>query len=283
MDVVFNDSGPFAPQVLSVTPEAGATGVSTTVAPSAVFSEPLDATSLTASTVMLRNAANNLVSATISYSPSDFTVTLTPLQPLQPQQTYTVTLKGGSATPHITDATGTPLASDFTWSFTTAAPPPPVTTFSIWAPTATPANPLINDGDAVELGLKFRSDRDGVITGVRFYKGGATNGGTHVGHLWTSAGALLGSVTFASETTSGWQQALFENPIPVTANTTYVVSYFAPQGHYAADANYFASSGVDNGPLHALERQLCRGQRRLPLRPDRGLPDGYFSVVKLLG
>jgi N,N-dimethylformamidase beta subunit-like protein/uncharacterized protein DUF4082/Big-like domain-containing protein len=277
VDVVFNDSGPFAPQVLSVTPEAGATGVSTTVAPSAVFSEPLDATSLTSSTVMLRNAANNLVSATISYSPSDFTVTLTPQQPLQPQQTYTVTLKGGSATPHITDATGTPLASNFTWSFTTAAPPPPVTTFSIWAPTATPANPLINDGDAVELGLKFRSDRDGVITGVRFYKGGSTNGGTHVGHLWTSAGALLGTVNFANETTSGWQQALFDNPIPVTANTTYVVSYFAPQGHYAADANYFASSGVDNGPLHALSASFAGGNGVYHYSPTGGFPTDTFQ------
>jgi hypothetical protein len=277
VDVVFNDSGPFAPQVVSVTPEAGATGVSTTVAPSAVFSEPLDATSLTASTVMLRNAANNLVSATISYSPSDFTVTLTPQQPLQPQQTYTVTLKGGSATPHITDASGTPLASDFTWSFTTAAPPPPVTTFSIWAPTATPANPLINDGDAVELGLKFRSDRDGVITGVRFYKGASTNGGTHVGHLWTSAGALLGTVNFAGETTSGWQQALFQNPIPITANTTYVVSYFAPQGHYAADANYFASSGVDNGPLHALSASFAGGNGVYHYSPTGGFPTDTFQ------
>jgi hypothetical protein len=277
VDVVFNDSGPFAPQVVSVNPAAGATGVSATIAPSAVFSEPLDSASLTASTVMLRNAANNLVSATISYSPSDFTVTLTPLQPLQPQQTYTVTLKGGSATPHITDATGTPLASDFTWSFTTAAPPPPVTTFSIWAPTATPANPLINDGDAVELGLKFRSDRDGVITGVRFYKGGATNGGTHVGHLWTSGGTLLDSVTFASETASGWQQALFQNPIPVTANTTYVVSYFAPQGNYAADANYFASSGVDNGPLHALSNGFAGGNGVYHYGPTGGFPTDTFQ------
>jgi len=33
---------------------------------------------------------------------------------------------------------------------------------------------------------------------------------------------------------------------------TYVVSYFAPHGEYAFDANYFANSGVTNGPLHAL-------------------------------
>ena len=38
----------------------------------------------------------------------------------------------------------------------------------------------------------------------------------------------------------------------ITANTTYVASYFDPQGHYSADNNYFATAGVDNAPLHAL-------------------------------
>jgi hypothetical protein len=115
---------PTPPQVVSVTPAAGATGVSTGVAPRAVFSEALDSASVNAATVMLRNAANNLITASVSYSSSNFTVTLTPQQPLQPGQTYTMTLKGGSATPHITDATGTPLASDYVWSFTTAQLPP---------------------------------------------------------------------------------------------------------------------------------------------------------------
>src|SRR5262245_15823042 len=115
---------PTPPQVVSVTPAAGATGVSTGVAPRAVFSEALDSTSVNASTVMLRDAANNLITASVSYSSSDFSVTLTPQQPLQPGQTYTMTLKGGSAAPHITDATGTPLASNYVWSFTTAQPPP---------------------------------------------------------------------------------------------------------------------------------------------------------------
>jgi hypothetical protein len=31
-----------------------------------------------------------------------------------------------------------------------------------------------------------------------------------------------------------------------------VVSYYAPNGHYAADAGFFATTGVDRPPLHAL-------------------------------
>ncbi|MFP5388842.1 MAG: N,N-dimethylformamidase beta subunit family domain-containing protein, partial [Thermoleophilia bacterium] len=46
------------------------------------------------------------------------------------------------------------------------------------------------DGQSVELGVKFRSDVPGQITGIRFYKATA-NTGTHVGSLWTSTGTLL--------------------------------------------------------------------------------------------
>src|SRR5262249_11452749 len=83
--------------------------------------------------------------------------------------------------------------------------------------------------------------------------------------LWKSDGSQLGSVAFTDETDSGWQQALFPTPIPITAGDVYVISYFAPQGHYAADNFYFApggpgGAGVDNGPLHALSNQEAWGE-----------------------
>src|SRR6478735_12109806 len=122
-----------------------------------------------------------------------------------------------------------------------AALPCPCT---IWAATATPANPSEADNSAVELGTKFRSDSAGFVTGVRFYKG-TGNTGTHVGNLWTTAGANLATVTFAGESAGGWQQANFATPVAITANTTYVVSYYAPVGRYSNDAGLFAGSGVD--------------------------------------
>jgi Big-like domain-containing protein len=75
---------------------------------------------------MLTDTAGNAVDFTFSLDESGFTLTLTPLQPLQPGQAYTVTLKGGDDAPHITDETGTPLAADYTWSFTTEPPPSPL-------------------------------------------------------------------------------------------------------------------------------------------------------------
>jgi hypothetical protein len=77
---------------------------------------------------MLRDMANNPVPVITSYDASAFKITITPAQPLQPVQVYTVTIKGGASEPHITDATGTPLAFDYTWSFvvTRFLPAPPI-------------------------------------------------------------------------------------------------------------------------------------------------------------
>ena len=107
------------------------------------------------------------------------------------------------------------------------------------------------DSNAVELGVKFRSTVAGTVTAVRFYKG-SRNTGTHTGHLWSSTGALLGTVKFTNETSSGWQVATFSTPIPVQANTTYIVSYYSPYGHYSDNLNYF-NSAVTNGVLTALK------------------------------
>ena len=122
---------------------------------------------------------------------------------------------------------------------------------TIWSTSTTPAVIDAMDTTPVELGVKFRSDVNGVISGLRFYKA-STNTGTHIGHLWSGTGSLLATVTFNSESASGWQQASFSSPVAITPNTTYVASYFAPNGHYSADSSYFASQGVDNGSLHAL-------------------------------
>ena len=105
---------------------------------------------------------------------------------------------------------------------------------------------------AAELGLKFKSDVNGTITGVRFYKS-SNNTGTHVGNLWSSSGTLLASATFTNETASGWQQVTFSPAVTIAANTVYVASYHTNVGHYSEDQNYFATSGVDTPPLHALQ------------------------------
>jgi hypothetical protein len=123
---------------------------------------------------------------------------------------------------------------------------------TIWPGTATPSVADVGVDYPVELGVSFASDVGGYITGIRFYKSTA-NTGTHVGNLWDSAGNLLASATFTSESASGWQQASFANPVAVAANTLYVASYHVSGGHWSVDWNYFRNSGANNAPLHAPE------------------------------
>jgi Domain of unknown function (DUF4082)/Abnormal spindle-like microcephaly-assoc'd, ASPM-SPD-2-Hydin len=114
----------------------------------------------------------------------------------------------------------------------------------------TPANVDGGDTNATEVGMKFKSDTSGTITALRFYKAKG-NTGTHVGHIWSVSGTLLGRATFTNETASGWQTVTFATPVAITANTVYVAAYFAPVGHYSYNTGYF-SNAVNNAPLHAL-------------------------------
>jgi len=135
-----------------------------------------------------------------------------------------------------------------------------------------------NDPGPVNLGVKFTAVVNGWITGIRFYKG-AGNTGTHIGSLWTASGTLLGQVTFTGESATGWQEADFSSPIAVTAGTTYVASYFAPNGGYAADSAAFATSGVDSPPLHALSSPASGGNGVYGYASSPEFPAGSFNAT----
>ncbi len=81
----------------------------------------------------------------------------------------------------------------------------------------------VNDGTNYELGVRLRSDVSGQVTKLRFYKGSQETG-AHVGKIWTTSGQLLGSVTFANESASGWQEQLLPAPVSLQANVDYIVT-----------------------------------------------------------
>jgi len=123
--------------------------------------------------------------------------------------------------------------------------------YSIWDDSFTPAVPATADPNPLTLGVKFQSEVNGYIKGIRFYKG-SNNTGPHVGTLWASGGGNLASVTFTNETPSGWQEQLFDSPVAISSNTTYVASYFSPSGAFSLDSGYFSGGGHTNPPLVAL-------------------------------
>jgi hypothetical protein len=199
---------------------------------------------------------------------------LDPTQPLAATTTFTALVRGGSA--GVRDFAGNAMSSDDSWTFTTRTPTSSGCPCSIWPASARPLKEAeTTDSNAVEIGTKFRAGVDGLITGLRFYKG-ATNTGTHVGHLWTRTGQLLATATFANETASGWQEVALSNPVAVAANTTYVASYHAPRGNYAVNDMQFAAAGVDNPPLRALRDGEDGGNGVYGYGPSGTFPAGVY-------
>jgi glucose/arabinose dehydrogenase len=109
-----------APTVSAVSPAAGAAGVPAPARPAATFSEPMTASSVTSSTFKLRRqGAQTDVAASVAYDATARTATLTPSAALDAGASYTATVVGGAS--GVKDSGGTPLAADYTWTFTVAA------------------------------------------------------------------------------------------------------------------------------------------------------------------
>jgi hypothetical protein len=235
-----------APTATASSPTAGSTGASVKATVGATFSEPVRSSSIS---ITLTPPTGPAVAGTLAYDNQTLTGTLTPGSVLATNTTYTVRVSGA------TDLAGNVMAAPATWTFTTSSDPAgcPCTLFGSTVPTT----PAANDAAAVSLGVKFTSDTDGLITGVRFYKG-PSSGGTHTGSLWSSTGTRLATGTFSAESSSGWQTLTFAQAVPVTANTTYIASYYAPQGNYVATGNFFGAP-TDTPPLHAPANSTSGG------------------------
>jgi Ca2+-binding RTX toxin-like protein len=113
------------PTISSVAPANGQTDVALDANVEATFSEEMDAASVTdpANFTLTKQDGTpegTQVPATLSYNSSTKKATLDPNADLDPQSSYTATIKGG--TDGVKDSSGNPLASDEVWSFTTTLP-----------------------------------------------------------------------------------------------------------------------------------------------------------------
>jgi hypothetical protein len=226
------------PTVTGVTPQAGATGVSASVAPAATFSVAVVPNTVA---FTLQDSGGNSVAGAVTFNAGNTVATFAPTNSLAFSTTYTATVSGAQ------NSNGTPMSSPFTWNFTTTGPQCPCSVWQNGTPTGAADS---SDTSSVNLGMQFRASSGGFVAGVRFYKY-SDNIGSHIGSLWNSTGALLASGTFSGESSSGWQELDFTTPVAISANTTYVVSYLTNAGHYAFTASGL-STAVTNGPVTAL-------------------------------
>jgi Big-like domain-containing protein len=114
------------PKVISSTPSANATNISTQPTLQVVLNEQLLPTSIGTNTVTLK-AGSTTIPINVAYDTVNNIVTATPISALTQSTTYVLRVKSGSS--GVKDVAGNPLASDFTLTFTTEQPVvPPDTT-----------------------------------------------------------------------------------------------------------------------------------------------------------
>lgn len=100
------------PTVLSAVPANNATAVATSIHPAVTFNEAMNSTTINATNFTLKQGST-AVAGTVAYSGT--TATFTPSSALTANTVYTGTITTGAK-----DAAGNAIASDYTWSFTTA-------------------------------------------------------------------------------------------------------------------------------------------------------------------
>ena len=176
------------------------------------------------------------------------------------------------------DGSTTPLPTNI---ITNPPPPIPVQPHSLWDNTVVPQSSTAGDTNPIELGIKFRSDISGYITGLRFYKD-SLNTGIHYGHLWTTDGTLLAEAEFTGETTSGWQSVNLSVPVAIEANTAYVASYHTDTGNYSLSRPYF-NTGYYNAPLYAFGTNESSGNGVYQYGLNRSFPNHNLGSQQLLG
>ena len=240
VDVTYSATDTTPISVTSVSPVDTATSVPGLVPITATFSRDPTAGSVV---FTLTDSAGHSVAGSTTYDGSSKLATFTAAAAMTPGSTYTASVTAGVA------GVG-PMSVPAVWNFTTAQPDGTagVCPCTLFNDADVPATLVAADTDAVNLGVAFTPDTNGVVTGIRFYKAPG-NTGPHTIGLWNAAGTTLATGAVTAEGASGWQTALFSAPVNVNSGTAYIASYRAPAGRYSYTTNQFAGP-LNRSPLH---------------------------------
>jgi hypothetical protein len=132
-------AGTVAPSVISTVPSAGATGVPVGQVISATFNEPMNASSISATTFLLTGPGAAAVPGTVTYAATGSIASFAPTASLAYATTYTATITTG-----VTNTIGVQPAALYSWSFTTATQPIVIATVPANGATSVPANQVLS-------------------------------------------------------------------------------------------------------------------------------------------
>ena len=98
-----------------------------------------------------------------------------------------------------------------------------------------PPSGVDNDPSAVELGVRFQADADGVHHRHPLLQGRRQHRHARRQPVDRKRDQARPRRPFANETADRLAEVEFATPVAIDAGVTYVASYFAPNGHYALD------------------------------------------------
>lgn len=193
------------PTVLSVLPANSTTSVATSIHPSATFSEAMNSATINTTNFTLMQGSS-VIAGSVAYSGT--TATFTPSSALAANTAYTGTITTGAK-----DAAGNALASNYTWSFTTAA----AVVTDVTPPTvvsAVPANNATTVATSIHPAVTFSEAMNSTTintTNFTLKQGSTTVAGT-VAYSGTTASftpssALAANTVYTGTITTGAKDA----------------------------------------------------------------------------
>jgi hypothetical protein len=198
---------PTLPTVISTVPVNGATGVPTNQALSATFSEAMNPATINSATFTLTATGGASVTGVVTYVAAGSVATLTPTASLAPTTEYTATITTGA-----TDLDGNALASNYVWTFTTAAAPlaiPPTVISTIPANLATgvPFNQIVSATFSTAMNPATINSTTFTLTGPGATPVSGLVAYAAVGNTltFTPTANLAASTTFTATITTGAQ------------------------------------------------------------------------------
>ena len=165
-------AAPCAPTVISTAPPNISSGICPNSLVVATFSEAMNAATLNTTTFTLTGPGLTPVTGTVTYDAASDAATFTPTSALALSTLYTATITTGAQ-----DLAGDPLASDYVWTFTTAAAACQATVplgtacmfGSLGAATVTNSGPTNVTGDiGVWAGTSITGFPPGTLTGTEY-------------------------------------------------------------------------------------------------------------------
>ena len=149
---------------------------------------------------------------------------------------------------------------------------------SLWGDTAVPAVAAQTTPAPSSWASSSSSTSPATITGIRFYKGAGNTGHARRPPLDAARARCSPRRPSPARRRPGWQQVDFATPVAITANTTYVVSYYAPAGGYAVNGGYFDDDRRRQRPA-ARAVQHGVGRNGVYVYGGSGFPTNTFNAT----